>query len=78
MVTVGSLDGWTLNTSGSFYYPAKAYNQEVAASYIVYRIGKIDTRFMDTLYGGTFTASVTANTAVVAAGVTATMTTTNI
>jgi hypothetical protein len=49
-LTVGNFNGWVKLTSGSFYYPARAYNADVEASYIVYRTGKFDTRYMETLY----------------------------
>jgi hypothetical protein len=52
-LTVGNFNGWVKLTSGSFYYPARAYNADVEASYIVYRTGKIDNRYMDILYAST-------------------------
>jgi hypothetical protein len=57
VLTAGKLGAFNLTDQGTFYYPAKAYNTDVLGDYVIFRTGKTDTRYMDTLYAGSFTSN---------------------
>jgi hypothetical protein len=61
ILTAGNLLSFAISLPGTFYYPVTSVVAVVTGTYEVYRTGKTDTRFMNILYKGAFTAVGTAS-----------------
>jgi hypothetical protein len=56
ILTAGNLLSFAISLEGTFYYPITSVAAVVDGDYEVYRTGKTDTRYMNILYKGAFTA----------------------